>query len=597
MELLYAYIEKFKNIERQEFNFSPRCYIHYDREKNTLSVTASQDYIPNLFGSGISNVTAIIGKNGSGKSNLLECLLEHIVGTKHSWESNIILVFLKGENEIACKTNLQELAIIVPPPVKATQIEPHREYSLRTSEGSCLYYSYLYDGELRRFQFEQHIRVLDLSTNRRVAFSESYRKSFEDQEIQSQLTFRTLEMRTLVKFLFRIGTDLLNIRIPDIIQISISVPFSVELVKNVFKSKNGLSQELSDDLDLIAERLPGRSTYSYFRAGLFFGLLYDQAAQIVLDRFVSFVIDIADHIRENDDIEDDILFDIPYKLHYEERISKVLQCIKELEPFVHNSRAFRVPVKDALLVIKLLDMIGLLNFRLGDPFDFDVYFDDEENPGGLSGGERSFLGLLSRFHLATDASLSGNYFVLLDEADIGFHPQWQKHLLKYLCEYLPIVLHSFDRSPIQIFITAHSPFIASDLPKENILFLNKDSEGKCQIDPGVNHEQTFAANIHTLLSDSFFLKDGLIGDLAEQRIEELIEAIQKFPETEQLAWLQGEKEEQKRTIRALIGKVGEPIIRDKLYQLYEEHIGESREERRARLRRELEELDREEDNE
>lgn len=597
MELLYAYIEKFKNIERQEFNFSPRCDIHYDQEANTLSIESRQDYIPNLFGSGISNVTAIIGKNGSGKSNLLECLLEHIVGTKHSWESKAIFVFLIGENEIAYKTNLQELAIDVPPPVKVTQIESQYEHGLRTSEGSCLYYSYLYDGELRRFQFEQHIRVLDLSTNRRVAFRESYRKSFVDQEIQDQLTFRALEMRTLVKFLFSIGTDLLNIRIPDIIQISISVPFSVELVKNVFKSGKVLSQELSNDLDFIAEWLTGQSTYSYFRTGLFFGLLYDQAAQFMPDIFVRFVRGAANYIREHEGIDDEILFDIPIKPDYSERVIEVLQCLQELEPYAHDVRTLRVPVKEAELVIKLLNRISFLNFRLSDPFDFDVYFDDTENPGGLSGGERSFLGLLSRFHLATEASLFGHYFVLLDEADIGFHPQWQKHLLKYLCEYLPIVLHSFDRSPIQIFITAHSPFIASDLPKENILFLNKDSEGKCQIDPGVNHEQTFAANIHTLLSDSFFLNDGLIGDLAEQRIEELIEAIQKFPENDRLAWLHGEKEDQKRTIRALIRKVGEPIIREKLYQLYEEHIGESREERRERLRRELEELDREEDNE
>jgi len=73
MELVYLWVEEYKNIKKQGFNFSPRFNCRYDEEKKELSIDENDDYIENFFGKNI-NVTAIVGKNGSGKSNLLELL-------------------------------------------------------------------------------------------------------------------------------------------------------------------------------------------------------------------------------------------------------------------------------------------------------------------------------------------------------------------------------------------------------------------------------------------------------------------------------------------------------------------------------------------
>ena len=61
MELIYLYIEKYKNIEKQGFNFSPcfRCRF----EGGVLSVE-EREY-KSIFPENI-NITAIVGKNGSG---------------------------------------------------------------------------------------------------------------------------------------------------------------------------------------------------------------------------------------------------------------------------------------------------------------------------------------------------------------------------------------------------------------------------------------------------------------------------------------------------------------------------------------------------
>ena len=72
MELVYLWVEKYKNIKKQGFNFSPRFECNYDEELNKLAIDEKEDYV-NIFPDNI-NITAIVGENGSGKSKLLNAL-------------------------------------------------------------------------------------------------------------------------------------------------------------------------------------------------------------------------------------------------------------------------------------------------------------------------------------------------------------------------------------------------------------------------------------------------------------------------------------------------------------------------------------------
>lgn len=66
MELVYVWIEKYKNIVNQEFNFSSKfkCF-----KKDEKLIINTREYIQSLFPNNI-NITAVVGANGSGKSNL-----------------------------------------------------------------------------------------------------------------------------------------------------------------------------------------------------------------------------------------------------------------------------------------------------------------------------------------------------------------------------------------------------------------------------------------------------------------------------------------------------------------------------------------------
>ena len=77
---------------------------------------------------------------------------------------------------------------------------------------------------------------------------------------------------------------------------------------------------------------------------------------------------------------------------------------------------------------------------------------------------------------------------------------------------------------------SHSPFLLSDLPKENVIFLEKDKDGKCKNVTNEIKIETFGANIHTLLSHGFFMKEGLMGEFAKEKIQSIINYYEEIKE-------------------------------------------------------------------
>jgi len=88
MELVYLWVEDYKNIKKQGFNFSPRFKCHYDETIKKHTIDENKDYV-SIFPENI-NVTAIVGENGSGKSSVLEFLAE-IFRIEHNKNRNSIV--------------------------------------------------------------------------------------------------------------------------------------------------------------------------------------------------------------------------------------------------------------------------------------------------------------------------------------------------------------------------------------------------------------------------------------------------------------------------------------------------------------------------
>lgn len=69
MELVYLWVKKYKNIKEVGFNFSSKFDCKYQDAHSTID-TEKKD-IKNFFDeNGLINITAIVGKNGTGKRRI-----------------------------------------------------------------------------------------------------------------------------------------------------------------------------------------------------------------------------------------------------------------------------------------------------------------------------------------------------------------------------------------------------------------------------------------------------------------------------------------------------------------------------------------------
>lgn len=163
-------------------------------------------------------------------------------------------------------------------------------------------------------------------------------------------------------------------------------------------------------------------------------------------------------------------------------------------------------------------------------FDFS-YAQTLDSETILSSGEQELLNLFSRLYdsvILRPAKFPDNQppcILMLDEAEIGFHPDWQRRYLKLVIDFInALKTIRTDNQDFQIIISTHSPILLSDIPKCCTNYFERTNN----LTTNVNKEEigeTFAANVFNLYRMSFFMKDGLVGEFARTRIKELDKRI------------------------------------------------------------------------
>lgn len=174
-----------------------------------------------------------------------------------------------------------------------------------------------------------------------------------------------------------------------------------------------------------------------------------------------------------------------------------------------------------------VEYFNLINFLPPSFLAFDILFENEGSYLQLSSGERQKVYTLSSviYHLINLNSVEkkkikyGSVNLIFDEIELYFHPEFQRTFLFELLGY--IQKSGISLLGLNIMFITHSPFILSDIPKDNILFLEK-KQGEQYAEPVKIEINTFAANIHELLAGGFFM-DHTKGAIASQKIEELVE--------------------------------------------------------------------------
>ncbi|MCL9809996.1 AAA family ATPase [Flavobacterium luminosum] len=236
-------------------------------------------------------------------------------------------------------------------------------------------------------------------------------------------------------------------------------------------------------------------------------------------------------------------------------------------------------------------------------FNTDIILNSEKNEKiefkTLSSGEKQKIYSISSilYHLSNLDSVKNtrtktaytNVNIILEEIELYFHPEMQRNFINDILNSISgIELNKIKA--INFCFVSHSPFILSDIPKENIMFLENIDNKATQI---LKDKSTFGANIHDLLKDGFFMNKGSIGEFAKKRITETIQWMNSIHEEkekrfkEDFELLVKDKEYHKNIIEI----IDEPIIKSKLLEMYSEIFGN--EERKKHLKYEIDRLNKE----
>ncbi|MEG1724857.1 MAG: AAA family ATPase [Anaerovoracaceae bacterium] len=556
MELLYIYIEDDgRNIKNCEFNFSPKHRFHYDKTTNTLSKEDICDYIPNFWGSNIKNITAVIGKNGAGKSNLIEFVIKAIAGklenTKrilawtHKHQFFINYQVENNFNALTCrglytpfKSNdiyqIQDTLILYYSPNIDRKIitDRHNTNNFKDiSTANLIRFRDVADNRDYHFPEVDYAQIID--TFRQLLFLDRYEKSFLPSDI------------TIPKFL------------------------DIELYCRETNANHPTYQKHSINTE--------KNTFEKKLKNIILGQVFAQTISSTWDESTPFNDVIGVNKRDADNLS---FYDEMIKLYNQGDI----ECKIQQREGLRKWSDFKFSIKRTAIDGKIFTSIMDYYHKIGG-FNNPSFTSVEHDSGylnnsciikwkGLSSGELALLNLFSRIFSKLSASKGeifnrGNFEVIdkdeskykhvilfLDEPELSFHPEWQRRFIYLLTTALSSVFKTFN---FQIIVASHSPILVSDFPKNNIIFLNKNDDGACMVEESIGQENTFGANIHTLYRNSFFIEGMPIGDFAKTKIEAVFNILRNNEvvidkETENYC-------------RKIIELIGEPILKKQLMKL------------------------------
>ena len=209
----------------------------------------------------------------------------------------------------------------------------------------------------------------------------------------------------------------------------------------------------------------------------------------------------------------------------------------------------------------------------------------------MSSGERQRLNSVGSFiyHLRNlDAEQTDdskiqykNLFVVFEEVELYFHPEYQKGYINSLLKQIRQSNLKNVKSISLLFVT-HSPFILSDVIKSNILYLKDGKDARA-----IMKVQTFASNINELLAESFFLDGGFAGEFASEVINDLVQYLLDK---------QSKRQWNMKSADQLIELVGDDVVKMQLRRLFVQKYGKDSLGYKAWLKKEYERLGLDQEN-
>ena len=568
MELCYIWVSDYKGFRNQGFNFSSKFNFEFNFEKSFLTRNENKKFIKNFFGNDIVEITGIIGKNASGKTNIIE-LIQYVINGANTIVNTPFFAVFKTKNDF-------KIFNYKSPSIQNNFSAKEENYDGKIPEINSIFFSNIFDG--RRHNFSK--KTIDISTNDLLnsQFGENINKNYQ-KTIQQQIRFIESKEFALLENIEK------EINVNDDIKIK---PSKVILTSPIWSNIINRIRSFDEKTENIKDvQFKLREFVLSFRKKI-----TDNKSTNSIKYFTAFIVFI-DFVLNRD------ILKFPggkYKdeREYYEMVNSIFKKTKEDlridEIYKYLTKEFAIQIDNNFNVPethKFLIELDEYNFGIENDYNFkeDIgtyasrriqftlnyndtvgsfltcYLDAVTNQNlaysiewaGISSGHKAYINLFANFHSILNKINEENVIICIDEGDLYFHPKWQTEFLYKIINVLPKLMNS----RCQIFLTTHSPFLISDLPKSNLLFVQKNDriDNLTVIPNDTIDGETFGGNIGDLYLDAFFMQGSLISYFAASKIKLLISRIKN------------ESFEVSNQDRIFISQIGEEIIQMQLNDL------------------------------
>ncbi|WP_022819469.1 AAA family ATPase [Fusobacterium russii] len=287
----------------------------------------------------------------------------------------------------------------------------------------------------------------------------------------------------------------------------------------------------------------------------------DELVEYFLKEFLKEKIGIADELYKNI-LKFMKLFE---KIEELKKIEK-LEKLEELEDNKENIINYKINSQEYCKLIEEImeefDSITTPNERTKTMNYLETdgiynFFNIEES--GMSDGEKIKLQYFSTLYGVLEGEFRDKKYItlLFDEVEAFLHPEWSRIFLYELIKELE---EKYPGKKFKLIFATHSPFLIADVLAKDCIYLEKQN-GKIEakID---SSKKTFGANIIDLFKNTMFL-DSTFGKFATEKIKWVVDKIDKESYTD----IKNNPE-----INYIIEEIGEKLISNKLKSMIESKL-------------------------
>ena len=566
-KLIYLYIKDIdRKIINQDINFSNEFNVSFEKGELEIEKSIYNNEMNNFWGGNIENITLLIGKNGVGKTSILDLIGSNDKTRKYNFEKGRYFLiyhvyddyyYFEGTmgNDIK---NIKNDFVGSKTSFYFQAVETNKFYKTTSNKWNELntYYSrnkirYPWAGEKKVYHVNDNKLLKYFEMNPTIEDALNAYSKFDlfdnsNRAVRIEQKINYINNPRYLSFLYEMDQRYLE---PEFVNNLFLNEAGRELNNvNYKKYKRSEQDNFFDEVDLkkeyfilrilektylrkITEFLSAESRSSYSRQ-YEYNEYGDDGRSINIKQEQEFKYNILKDVVRIRQVKLQLLDKEEYSKAQilESKIKFLEEVLTYL--FEHfNGNNYTIRTINITKLIETLYTIPLNYFKnkniIEIPSDDEFfaenvsYLKDTYNDifnfrfTNFSDGEFIYLNLFSNVYKYIEHSDFNDCILLLDEPDINLHPEWSRMLIYDL---IKLVKNHKKGGKVQIIITSHSPFIVTDFPKENIFAFKFNSQTKNIIIE--NPEFGFAANIYDLITDTFFM-EASIGEFAFKKIQSI----------------------------------------------------------------------------